>query len=409
MFGDALKIEMENRSAANKLHKAVMAAMPENPERGSYYWWAKICRQNTGAHFLDSGGVFGRHWSSLISEEEEDPIGLQFYDRKLEYASINLPHFLSTMLETDEIAEALEEFLYWIGTWRFPKEPWHVIIEALMDSLRMIHSYIPFKFPNSEDYGEEIIGGFWNQSQAHDLMRFQRDMSREEYITKAMENLPVKAVKLLVEEWLHDTVNPINVLRGDNIYNHENDLNQGFSYYPISENQDVYDQEYIIIQTHNGADHRGGYSDPVIARLRDVDYFYSWVCDFYCPDCQEQWEMLHFHIEALEEYSPAFDAVTVKNALKIKESIESGQQELLSSMPWEWPLPYSPKIAATLVKHYEKELELLDDPEDYEFPTALWKDELIEDDGSYPASEVKLVCPKCGNFTVQAYHSVYGF
>ena len=99
---EAIRTTMEHRARSNALNAAVLESLPENPERGSYHWWARLCRQNTGQHFLDSGIAYGYTYTAPVRDEDADPIGYHFYDGKLDYPSINLPHFLANTLEADD-------------------------------------------------------------------------------------------------------------------------------------------------------------------------------------------------------------------------------------------------------------------------------------------------------------------
>lgn len=67
----------------------------------------------------------------------------------------------------------------------------------------------------------------------------------------------------------------VNVLSiADNTYNHENDLSQDFQWVIVGDSEnwiDDIDSCWAIVSTHNGADIRGGYSDPVVCKMVDVE------------------------------------------------------------------------------------------------------------------------------------------
>jgi len=89
-----------------------------------------------------------------------------------------------------------------------------------------------------------------------------------------------------------------------NTYNYENLLSQVLQYTWLTKDDDEYDT-YIMLQTHNGCDVRGGYTAPKIFRVTDRDYFlmaqshiYS-ACDCgYCcassDDCGYHWQIDDF-------------------------------------------------------------------------------------------------------------------
>lgn len=116
-----------------------------NPERGSYYWWAKRCREYTGQHFLDSGAAYGYGFNAPVPPEEKDAITVSFgSDAQIYGASINLPHWLHTMTEAeDETAVEIEEILYWVGTWLMPRESWAAVIDSFKEHWETIVEYMP--------------------------------------------------------------------------------------------------------------------------------------------------------------------------------------------------------------------------------------------------------------------------
>ena len=65
----------------------------------------------------------------------------------------------------------------------------------------------------------------------------------------------------------------------DSTYNHENDLAQDFQWIIVGTNENWSDENWMddidscwaIVSTHNGADIRGGYSDPVVCKMIDVE------------------------------------------------------------------------------------------------------------------------------------------
>jgi len=75
-------------------------------------------------------------------------------------------------------------------------------------------------------------------------------------------------------ELLADYLGVKVVSEADNTYSHENDLSQNFQYILVGSNEnwlDDIDSCWVIISTHNGADIRGGYSDPVVCKMIDVE------------------------------------------------------------------------------------------------------------------------------------------
>lgn len=70
-----------------------------------------------------------------------------------------------------------------------------------------------------------------------------------------------------LEEWVKETGGEMG--RGDNTYNHENWLSQEVLTHSF---WDAEGEEWEAVQTHNGADVRGGYSKPFLCRASDTEY-----------------------------------------------------------------------------------------------------------------------------------------
>jgi len=134
-FGKAIASDMKHRADSNALNKALLETLPEEPERGSYYWWARKCRENTGQHFLDNGIAYGYSYNAPVRPEDADAVTVHFYNGELEYPSIHLPHFLHAMFDAeDETATILEKRLYTIAD-TMPRESWYDVVRAFLDAL----------------------------------------------------------------------------------------------------------------------------------------------------------------------------------------------------------------------------------------------------------------------------------
>lgn len=62
----------------------------------------------------------------------------------------------------------------------------------------------------------------------------------------------------------------------DNAYNHDNNLDQVFQFSTIED--EANHETYVVIETHNGCDVRGGYSDPVVCRPLGDRYSFYDIC-----------------------------------------------------------------------------------------------------------------------------------
>jgi hypothetical protein len=174
---------------------------------------AKILRERTGTHFLDSGGYakydangcyvgsssgYGRHWErNRCRDFDKEPYyTTRFYYHGEEWYfeyTINLYHFLLEHLEYNE--------------------EWD----------QRLHDYAELR---PEDYWHEILDDFWK------LMEECWDDSDTTYI---------------------DIENP-----GDNSSNYESNLSQVIQW----NNVVVDDEALCVLQIHQGSDVRGGYAAP---------------------------------------------------------------------------------------------------------------------------------------------------
>lgn len=70
--------------------------------------------------------------------------------------------------------------------------------------------------------------------------------------------------------------NYVKFIRSFNTYNYESDLMQTLQ----GANLTINDEEYILIQIHNGADVRGGYTDAKLFKLNDEGLIHSYLYEF---------------------------------------------------------------------------------------------------------------------------------
>ena len=73
------------------------------------------------------------------------------------------------------------------------------------------------------------------------------------------------------------SINHVEFIRSYNTYNYESDLVQTLQ----GANLTINEEEYILIQIHNGADVRGGYTDAKLFKLNDEglinSYLFEWL------------------------------------------------------------------------------------------------------------------------------------
>ena len=171
---------------------------------------AGMLYENTGAHILDSGDLYGRHWerNRKVKDFRKLPkITIDIWDNSWDAIdiSINVFHFLVNELERDKTCENLEKKLYEFANTEEEKDnPWLAIMEDFTEEL--------------EEDGEFEVKGTFN--------------------TYNWENLLSQVLQGIIIE---------------NRYTKE---------------------DYVILQIHNGCDVRGGYTAPRIFKLIDYDSFF---------------------------------------------------------------------------------------------------------------------------------------
>lgn len=438
-LADAMIDGMHEANEVNELNKALIANLPENPERGSYYWWVKLTRQNTGQSLCDSGMVYGYRYNTPYAPEDSPPVTIDYEA----IPRISLPHFLSAHFDAaDESAKSLEDLMMWSGTWLWPREYWRKCIDEFVerDLPLMLVRYDgrlasrdtidkDRGWPEEPSYSDletflpnfmsDIVSKFFDsKGYASDFADFQRNMTREEFIAAALKDFPMDALEILREKEVEYAKDELTFYT----YNQENDFDQDWM---IDAWIEVDGSACAVIRTHNGCDARGGYSSPVIAAVNDRDYMYTWLVDFYCRECGEVWDMSYrFNDERVNgrEYTAKsddgewerkhYDPVKPPSPELIKETldgiapIERGQLVLDGVQPPECDLPLDKADALALLKHYDKAVADGDDPEDYEYPPFV----IDMEDGSvvcdtdrgvaYPADAVRLWCPRCEKYSV---------
>ena len=155
--------------------------------------------ENTGTHFLDSGGDKGRMWqrneNKCIADFENEPAELYQYDQKYNeiHRTVSVFHYLTHNLEVDEIAFNFNE----LNT-------------------------------NAKDWDADC----------------------------KEDDASLYGVSL--NAWLDlVTSNEVEVSRSWNTYNGDSDLSQILQ----GANLTINEEHYVLIQIHGGADARGGYTD----------------------------------------------------------------------------------------------------------------------------------------------------
>lgn len=203
-----------------------------------------MLQENTGRHFLDSGGAYGRQWE----RNSKLPNTIKFWDSTPDgtlnvyggnnpeiYGTISLYHYLVRLLSWDEEITKLNRL--WDKFWRDDEDTYKT--------------------------WDKLMGEFYEKYK--EKFYFSRN-EQDSFYT----------------------------------YNHENALNQDFIWHKLSD-------EFCFIQIHGGCDARGGFTVPKIFRYSEdnlydfsrytigctKNYEHKWdFCDsrFEYSECEVDWK-----------------------------------------------------------------------------------------------------------------------
>ncbi|AFU59709.1 hypothetical protein Ngar_c27880 [Candidatus Nitrososphaera gargensis Ga9.2] len=220
---------------------------------------ADMLKENTGMHFLDSGGAYGRHWqrNQAIADFRQLPeLSIEIWDDRDFCISLDVFHYLTSFLELDGLAKDLQ---------------------------KQFDDYS--ELPDNKDKG-------W-----YELMQtFAEDILRDQYGYRIEESF--------------------------NTYNYENLLGQvlqGLTFHVA----DIDYPDYIILQIHGGCDVRGGYTKPRIFKVPEFDYFTIVQFDLYasckCTNCSSDDSGYHWYIDgstADKSHEYKFPSYWIKSGTK---------------------------------------------------------------------------------------------
>lgn len=210
----------------------------------------EMLTENTGKHFLDSGGTDGRMWQrnqkKTIEDFENEEEELYQLDAKYKeiHRTVSVFHYLTNNLEIDEICEEFNK---------------------IQDE------------SNNSDADAYVYG-----------------VSRE-----AFDHI--------------DSFWEVEIDRTWNTYNGESDLSQILQ----GANLRINEEGYILIQIHNGADARGGYTDAKLFKMEEYyihEYLQEW------KDSSEiEEDIVEGYINNISDYWDDTKTYSNKEALEILE------------------------------------------------------------------------------------------
>lgn len=214
--------------------------------------------ENTGSHFLDSGGYGGRGYDRANAVKDQDWMKqkpaiavVDNYSRDDSYTVYVLKNaylFLCENLEYDlEMDQRFHKFSQSEEEFEFVHYDKHKISLIYSD-------------PNKIPHHKNTITN-----------------KRIEHFTpkgKSYYNC-MKAWKDLISQAPFEDLEDFEDLKGWNTCNGESCLNKTLQWEMFNLNSGKYSGAYIILQIHNGADVRGGYSTPHVFKFDDEQFWCS--------------------------------------------------------------------------------------------------------------------------------------
>lgn len=205
--------------------------------------------EGTGTHFLDSGGDSGRHWQRNANKSMQD-----FED------------------EPEETIEKHGEYYYrTLSVYHYLKE---LELDNICNEFNEINK-------NCKD---------WN-AETEENEPFIYGVSKEAWQFLKYPSYHTKVDLMLAEPNFREC----KIERTFNTYNGESDLSQVLQGTHLTINtldNSEYDNQYLLLQIHQGADVRGGYTDAKLFKLNEDGLIHS-----YLYECSEQEELEQLYKE----------------------------------------------------------------------------------------------------------------
>jgi hypothetical protein len=187
-----------------------------------------MLKENTGTHFLDSGGSNGRQWQrNQLVDFEKTPASTVEFDLERRWVTVTKSiyfYLIDQLIITEESQSLYERFEAFTKLPDIQNLSWHETYDAFAKHLNAVD------YPDGldkNDSGWKIIGG-------------------------------------------------------ENSYNHESSLSQVYQY-DILDNDDK-GIRIIVLQIHGGADVRGGYTDPKFFQTSSGEEYFGYADNDYTID-----------------------------------------------------------------------------------------------------------------------------
>lgn len=273
--------DLEDMARENR--RALLSKDPEDWQ--TWQVLASQYQENTGRHFLDSGGAYGRNWERAqmrIYGENGAPNPTMLSWRYGLETSIDAYSYCLSMLEYD--AKADQAFQTYADL--YPDQYWSETVENWLEWIQSAECFDVGEYPDAmicwatRDDQQDWIQDIMRRVQDGDPCYDEMQSVLAEYIYQLPRTVDHGVISGIYGEG--DYVS-------ENTYNGECALSQTLQYWYFTA-QDcavLDDGVYLVLQTHNGCDVRGGYSQPRVYMLDYHDgeawFFYNDLQIVPCP------------------------------------------------------------------------------------------------------------------------------
>jgi len=259
---------------------------------------SEMLKENTGRHFLDSGGAYGRNWERNQSREfESEPAAKVTFeictwgdDKKPHLETnvvFNVYHWLKGRLTWDEdlgkVMRVAARFIR-AANWRAGKREHDYVNVGEMGTYKYEWQEHNGELPTDFELAQEIPVFFaaWkarrdeaDRDECRDCEgtgEMDCDQCEEHRCDTCKGRGWVRTASLRFDQkkgfvFDHDDYEPKEVYT-TNTYNHECSLDQTLQFITFTVDR----QEYCVLQIHGGCDVRGGYTDPVLFEVTGEEY-----------------------------------------------------------------------------------------------------------------------------------------
>jgi hypothetical protein len=123
---------------------------------------ARMMRENTGCHPLDSGFDSGRHWQKNQQKDFEalPEVHVEYMQGEMEYWNVELYHYLPRILENDGTSEQLDAKMIECEVFQLPdiEDNWHDLVHAMEDAGHIMEWVRgPFNTYNEEEALTQVL------------------------------------------------------------------------------------------------------------------------------------------------------------------------------------------------------------------------------------------------------------